>query len=271
MDDWLVRTCEIVDKYRPKIIFFDWWIQIESLKPYLRKFAAYYYNRADEWGEGVAINYKNDAFMHQTAVRNVERGQLSNVSPDFWQCDTTVANNSWCYTHDNDYKDSNDIICNLIDIVSKNGTLLLNIGPRADGTIPEEDKKILCDVGKWLKINGEGIYDTKYWKKFGEGPTQTPEGHFTDDLRDEYTDNDFRFTYNNGCLYVFSMKWPEDGVVRIKSLGVGEKCAYRGLIKNAEILGCDAGIQWLRCKDYLTIIAPEHKSINPVCVKITLG
>ena len=271
MEDWLARTCELVDKYRPKIIFFDWWIQVECLKPYLQKFAAYYYNRADQWGESVAINYKFDAYMHQTAVNDIERGQLSGISADFWQCDTSVAKNSWSYTENNEYKQPGDLICDLIDVVSKNGALLLNIGPKADGTIPDEDKNILLEIGKWLKVNGEGIHGTTYWKRFGEGPTVTPEGHFTDTLREGYTTEDFRFTYRDGNLYIFALNWPDDGVVRIKSLGAGIKNAYRGLIKDVRILGCEKDIRTVRSNEYLTVIAPEHHSDYPVCIRVKLG
>ena len=269
MDDWLARTCELIDKYRPKVIYFDWWIQIECMKPYLQKFAAYYYNRGDEWGEAVAINYKLDAFMHKTAVNDVERGFLSTTSPDFWQCCTSVAKNSWGYTENNEYKQPNDIICDLIDIVSKNGTMLLNIGPKADGSIPDQDRDILLEIGKWLKVNGEGIYGTSYWKHFGEGPTATPEGHFTDTFRDSFTSEDFRFTFRNDSIYAFALKWPEDGVVRIKTFGAAEKY-YRGVIKDVAILGCETSIRTIRCKDYLSVSAPEYKSNYPVCIKITL-
>ena len=272
MEDWLARTCELVDKYRPKIIYFDWWIQVECMKPYLQKFAAYYYNRADEWGESVAINYKFDAFMFQTAVNDIERGQLSGISPDFWQCDTSVAKNSWCYTENNEYKQPNDIICDLIDVVSKNGALLLNIGPKADGSIPDEDKNILLEVGKWLNINGEGIYETTYWKRFGEGPVNTPEGHFTDTLREGYTSDDFRFTYRDGNLYVFALKWPEDGVVRIKSLGTDiRKSVYSGLIKDVRIFGCDKDVKTVRCSEHMTVVATGFTSEYPVCIKVELG
>ena len=135
------------------------------MKPYLKKFAAYYYNRALEWGEEVTINFKNDAFMYQSGVRDIERGQLKDVSPAFWQNDTSVAKNSWCYTEGNDYKEPHEVIACLVDVVSKNGALMLNVGPKADGTIPDEDAHILKEVGAWLKINGEGIYGTTFWKK----------------------------------------------------------------------------------------------------------
>ena len=104
MQDWLVRCCELVDRYRPQLLYFDWWIQVEPMKPYLKKLAAYYYNRAKEWGRPAVINYKFDAFGYHTAVPDIERGQLAAISPDYWQCDTSVAKNSWCYTEGNEYK-----------------------------------------------------------------------------------------------------------------------------------------------------------------------
>lgn len=269
MDDWLARTCEIVDKYRPKIMYFDWWIQVEPMKPYLRKFAAYYYNRAAEWGEEVTINYKNDAFAYGVATRDIERGQLADVSPDFWQNDTSVAKNSWGYTEGNDYKDPDEVIADLVDVVSKNGSLLLNIGPKSDGTIPDEDRHILLEIGKWLSVNGEGIYGTSHWKKYGEGPTLTPEGHFTDTLRKSFTPEDFRFTCKPGALYVFAMKWPEDGVVRIRTLGRDNR-KFNGVIRQAEILGFGGEVRHILCGDYLTVMADGISSRTPVCIKLTI-
>ena len=269
MEDWLARTCEIVDKYRPKIMYFDWWIQVNAMKPYLKKFAAYYYNRALEWGEEVTINFKNDAFMFECAVRDIERGQLADISPSFWQNDTSVAKNSWCYTIGNDYKEPHEVICDLVDVVSKNGSLLLNIGPRADGTIPDKDKEILTAVGRWLETNGEGIYGSHYWKKYGEGPTLTKEGHYTDILRDSFTSEDFRFTYKNGYIYAFAMKWPEDGIVRIHLLGRKSK-TFNGVIKNVQILGAKEDCRYMLCDEYLTVMAEGIHTKAPVGIKITI-
>lgn len=94
LQDWLVRTCEIIDRYRPRVLYFDWWIHHSGCKPYLKKLAAYYYNRAAQWGMEVVINYKHDAFQFGTAVPDVERGQFADVKPYFWQTDTAVALNS---------------------------------------------------------------------------------------------------------------------------------------------------------------------------------
>ena len=219
LEDWLLRTCEIIDSYRPKVLWFDWWIMNLAFKPYLKRMAAYYYNRAAEWGVGVAINYKYDAFPVQAAVFDVERGQLSGIRSLFWQTDTAVQKNSWGYTENQDYKTAPDIVGDLVDIVSKNGALLLNIGPKKDGTIPEPEQAILRDIGTWLSQNGEAIYGTRSWTIYGEGPTKVSEGAFTDTNRAAFTAQDIRFTAKDGALYAIFLRCPEDGRGRITSLG----------------------------------------------------
>ncbi len=273
LEDWLIRTCELVDRYHPKLVYFDWWIQHSALKPYLKKFAAYYYNRATEWGGKVVINYKHDAFMFGCAVVDIERGQFAGQKPYYWQTDTAVATNSWCYTENNQYKKAGEIICDLVDIVSKNGCLLLNIGPRADGTIPEQDKKILLEIGAWLAVNGEGIYDSRLWRIAGEGPTQIEEGQFTDSNAKEFTREDIRFTIKGSYLYAYVLKYPEDGLVFIKALG--DKNAARlphfhGIIKEISVLGFEEKPEWSREEEALRIKTATVSSDKPVAFKIRI-
>ncbi|MFI3213148.1 MAG: alpha-L-fucosidase [Eubacteriales bacterium] len=269
MEDWLIRTCEIVDKYQPKIMFFDWWIQVVAWKPYLKKFAAYYYNRAAEWGVEVAIDAKFDAYVHGSAVPDIERGQLAEISPVFWQNDTSVAKNSWGYTENNDYKTPDSVISDLVDVVSKNGALLLNVGPKADGTIPEEDAHILREVGKWLKVNGEAIYDTTPWKVYGEGPTEVPEGHFTDTNRAEFTSKDIRYTAKADAIYAIVMKWPEDGIVNLKEVGTGDGSKLKAPIKKVSILGHDVD-PLFEIRSMLEINAKIEADQYPVVIKIEI-
>ena len=232
--DWLCRCCELVDKYRPKLVYFDWWIQHSAAKPYLKKFAAYYYNRAAEWGEEVVINYKHDAFEFGTAVVDIERGQFADAKPYIWKTDTAVAKNSWCYTEENDYKSSVQILQDLVDIVSKNGRMMLNVGPKADGTIPDEDKKILLEIGEWLKVNGKAIYGAKLWRKSAEGPTEVQEGQFADGEAKQYTSEDIRFTMNGGCLYATCLNMNGKKELTIRSLAEADasvKPNFHGIVK----------------------------------------
>ncbi len=213
MEDWLSRCVEIVDRYRPQVFWFDWWIEQPQFAPYLRRFASYYYNRAHSWGIGVAINYKNEAFPEKAAVFDVERGQLADIRSKFWQTDTAVAKNSWSYVEGMDYKSAESLIHDLVDIVSKNGALLLNIGPRSDGTIPDADKSILLEIGDWLKVNGEAIYGTRPWKVFGEGPTKIVTGSFTDTHRERFGPHDIRFTQKGHDLYAIVLSAESRNIV----------------------------------------------------------
>lgn len=249
LQDWLVRTCEIIDRYQPQILYFDWWIQHNSCKPYLKKLAAYYYNRAAEWGREVVINYKHDAFQFGCAVPDMERGQFAEGKPYFWQTDTAVALNSWCYTENNEFRPAEDIICDLVDIVSKNGCLLLNVGPRADGTITDQDREVLLHIGKWLQINGEAVYGTKVWRKYGEGPTEIVEGSFSDGIKKNFTSQDFRFTTAGEYLYATALKRSESGEYCIISLGEQDalKQAYfHGIIRSVETLESEGELDWSR-------------------------
>jgi alpha-L-fucosidase len=258
MEDWLARTCELVDKYQPQIVWFDWWIEQAVFEPYLQRFTAYYYNRGLEWGKGVAINYKLESFPVGAAVFDVERGGLKGIRPYFWQTDTAVGKNSWGYVEDQEYKTSTSLIHDLVDIVSKNGTLLLNIGPRPDGTIPEGDGQILFDIGNWLAVNGEAIYGTRPWKIFGEGPTEVFEGAFQDTKRAEFTSRDVRFTTKDEVLYAIILDWPEDGEVVIESLGEGQ-AHYPAAIQHVSLLGTKEVLQWSRDPAGLKVKLPAEK------------
>lgn len=273
LQDWLIRTCELVDEYKPKIVYFDWWIQHASVKPYLKKFAAYYYNKAKKWGIEVAINYKHDAFAFGSAVVDIERGQFAEIKPFFWQTDTAVARNSWCYTENNEYKSTKEILCMLVDVVSKNGSLLLNIGPKADGTIPMEDKALLTEIGAWLKINGEAIYDTYTYRIAGEGPTTIEEGQFTDGKEIVYTSKDIRFTRKGKNIYAIIMSCPTDGLVNITTFGKrdsSKQANFNGIINSITLLGYDKNVKWERKEEALKINFEAIKSDKPIVLKIEL-
>ncbi len=258
LNDWLARTCELVDKYQPQLVWFDWWIDNAPFVPYLQEFAAYYYNRAAEWDKGVAINYKLHAFPEGTAVLDIERGQLKDIRPLFWQNDTSVSKNSWCYIKNHNYKTAQSLIHDLVDVVSKNGALLLNIGPRPDGAIPEPEQEMLLEIGRWLALNGEAVYGTRPWRVFGEGPTEVFEGGFTDTKRQVFTPQDIRFTTKGNALYAVVLGWPEDGQVVIRALGANLPL-YQGAIKQISLLGSGDAMQWSRDASGLSVTLPARK------------
>jgi len=264
LDDWLLRSCEIVDKYRPEVFYFDWWICQPVFQPYLKTFAAYYYNRGVEWKKQVAINFKEwegISFPRGSGVFDMERGAAADIQPNFWQTCTSVSRNSWGYITNHVYKDTGEIVDELVDIVSKNGTMLLNIGPKADGTIPDHEQQMLREIGAWLKVNGEAIYGTRPWHRFGEGPTQTVTGSFSDKEKSQFTAADIRFTIKGKDLYAIALALPEDRKLLVRSLA-GQK------VSRVTLLG-HGRVPWEQSGEGLVITLPESSPFNyAVALKI---
>jgi alpha-L-fucosidase len=248
MNDWLMRNIELVNNYQPQLFWFDWWIEQPALEPYRKSFASFYYNKGIEWNKGVVINYKNESFPGNSAVLDIERGKLTGIRDHAWQTDDAVGYKSWGYIENDSFKSAKYLVNNLIDIVSKNGHLLLNIGPRSDGTIPDEVQKILLDVGAWLSINGEAIYGTRPWKIYGEGPTKVAGGSFSDAKDKPFTADDIRFTTKGEVLYAISMDWAVKDLA-ISSLGLSKI----GKIKSVELIGSKDKISWTQNPNDLSI------------------
>ena len=268
LEDWLARNVELVEKYRPAMVYFDWWIQHESVKPYLLKFVAYYYNRAVQWGMKVGVSYKHDAMMLGTGILDMERGHFSEAKPFPWQSDTAMAHNSWCYTAQNDFKNATDILQDLVDIVSKNGCLLLNVGPKADGSICDEEVEILEEIGEWMDVNGEAIYDTHPWRIQAEGDTKVVEGMFSEQGRKDFDSSDIRFTCKRNYIYIIPMQQHGEDVI-VNCMGENSK-DFHGIIDDFEVLGYDEKPEFTRDDDKMIIQAPFVDSDKPVVYKMTL-
>ena len=276
LTDWLIRTVELVDRYQPELLYFDWWIQHKAFEPYLKKFLAYYYNFGVKNYTPVTVCFKHDALAPGAGIAEMERGGFAEAKPFSWQTDTAVAWNSWCYTDSLDYKDTRTIIETLLDCVSKNGNLLLNVGPKADGSIPDGDRKILEELAAWMKVNGEAIRGATCWRFSEEGPTEGKQGFFSEGKL-EYTEQDFRFTVVDGKLYVFIMKCPENGVVKIRSLPrthTAEAPAFLGHFRSMRLLGLDTPVSFEMKDEYLEVsVGAKESGINrelPVVLKIEL-
>jgi alpha-L-fucosidase len=253
--EWLTRTYELIDKYQPELIWFDWTVNNPVLMPYFNKFLAYYYNNSLDWGKQVVVNTKQ-GYPANIQVWDVERGKSEKMMRFPWQTDTSIGKKSWCYIDGEENKTAEQIVHDLIDIVSKNGNLLLNIGPRADGTVTEEQQAVLLDIGKWLKVNGDAIYGTRCWKKLGEGDTESTKGSFTDNTATAYTVRDMRFTTKGNDFYAIVLNWDDAGVW-VKSLD--KNAIGDAKIQNVQLLGSNEKIDWKQTDKGLKLSFPETK------------
>jgi alpha-L-fucosidase len=232
-------------------------------------FAAFYYNDAASRGSVGVINYKLDAMEAHSAVLDVERGQLNDIRPLYWQTDTSISNKSWGFIEHDSFKTPQAIVHQLVDIVSKNGNLLVNIGPRPDGSIPNEVQTVLREVGSWLKINGEAIYGTRPWKIYGEGPTKIVEGAFHDTEAQPFTAQDFRFTTKNDVLYACELAWPSGGEAVIHSFTAAQLDGRK--VASASLLGATSAIAFDMQSDGMHLrLPPQPLGKYAHCFKITL-
>jgi alpha-L-fucosidase len=256
--NWFRRTKEIIDKYQPDLMFFD--TGGLDVGDYGLEIAAHFYNsnlqRHGGKEEGVINVKRNFDNRFKAVVSDIERGQTDSIRPYPWQSDTTLVS-GWFYHKSPLMITVGVLIGNLVDIVSKNGNLLLNVALKPDGTLPEDQRDVLEQLGIWLQVNGEAIYGTRPWKVFGEGPTQISEGRFKEQ-NNEYTSQDIRFTTKAGNLYAIVLAWPTNGKVTIKSLGEAARL-LDGRIASVEMLGSKEILQWTRLANGLTIKCPDHQ------------
>ena len=254
-DQWLAKVKEVVDGYEPDLLWFDNRMTILPER-YRLEMASYYYNRALEKERPVVLTYKRPDLAFGTATSDLERARMPDLFPEPWLTDTSLSAGSWAYASDITYYSTDRLVDDLVDIVSKNGCLLLNIAPHPDGTIPEEQKERLRGSGRWLAITGEAIYGSRPWLIFGEGPTVTPTGHLSDTRFDGFGADDIRFTTQGETLYAVVLGWPESGEVSIRSLGTWRSPeAVTGL----RLLGNSGELEWKQEPNALRIVLPEER------------
>lgn len=227
---WIDKVNEVVEKYRPDALYFDSRTNIIEEK-YRQNMTEYFYNINKE---GI-LTYKQEDFPAGIGVYDIECGSFKDAKDYPWQTDDRLEDNvTWCMVQEPKYKPAIRIVHQLCDIVSKNGNLLLNVGPYADGSFHEEAKKILRQIGDWLKINGEAIYGSRPYKVASEGPTEVSdvnyniemvnaqlnneEGDAGDVHSGVFTSEDFRFTRKGETVYAIAMGWPDNNELLIKSL-----------------------------------------------------
>ncbi len=279
-DKFLNRTVDLINKYNPDLLYFDdtalplWPISDAGLK-----IAAHYYNQSiQKHGnlEAVLTGKVLDEEQRKCMVWDIERGQSNNIEPLHWQTDTCIGN--WHYDrplyNDHGYKTAKTVVHTLIDVVSKNGNLLLNIPVRGDGTIDDDERKVVAGVTDWMKINSEAIYSTRPWKIFGEGPAienMAPlkaEG-FNEGKGKPFAAEDIRFTTKEKSLYAFALGWPGDKEVIIKSLAASSQKIDVKKITDVTLLGHKGNLEWSQTDDGLKVKMPlEQPCDNAIVMKI---
>lgn len=266
---WRDKVCEVIDKYEPDVIYFDSRTFIIG-EEYRYDIADYYY-RTKGIKNGI-ITYKQEDFPAGIGVYDIECGRFSAPKPFPWQSDDRLEDNiTWSMVQNPKYKSAERIIHQLCDIVSKNGNLLLNVGPYADGSFHPDAVRILEKIGDWLALNGEAIYGTRPFVIAAEGPTivedanydtekieeQLEKGNAADVHYDKLTAEDFRFTVHGDVLYAIAMGWPEDGKFHIRTLR--EKGPYHGTIGRVSMPGCEVPLTFARDGQGLHVSVPAMK------------
>ena len=254
---WLGKLKEVINNYKPDIIWFDYVLDAIPEK-YRKQFASYYLNESTD--KEVVIVRKQHDLPQSISIEDLEQSRKNEIGVKTWMTDATVSDGSWSYTKNLKVKSANKILHMLIDIVSKNGVLLLNVSPMANGKIPENQKKVLISIGDWLKKYGESIYETEAWYKYGEGPTVQPKGHFKN--RDvfhklEYSANDVRYTVKDYDIYaIFLGKIKGGNKILLKSFSK-ETIIDEIRIKDIEILGSENTVNWEYNSEGLYIELPD--------------
>ena len=235
--NWLARQNELVEKYRPDIVYLD-----DNAVPFGaigREAVAHYYALSKKWHgkQGVVITGKNlDDLQKRAITEDIERGFSDHLRPNPWQTCTCIGD--WHYNRqrflDKSYVPAIQVIQRLCDVVSKNGNLLLSIPVRGDGTIDSEEEKIVAGITAWMAVNGEAIHGSRPWRIYGEGPTKLGEGMFSETKAHGFQAEDVRFTVKQGVLHMVMLQWPE-GPVRVPSLG--SDALKGGKIVRATLLG----------------------------------
>jgi alpha-L-fucosidase len=272
--EWLTRIKDLVDQYQPDLLYTDGAMPFGEWGLAL---AAHYYNQSGKWHKGAVdgvytIKSASDCAAG-TCVLDLERGVASGIPAQPWQTDTCIG--GWHYDKEAKYKTPKTIIDMLVDIVSRNGNLLLNFPLPNSGELDAAELKILDEITRWMAVNSEGIYSTRPWKIFGDGPVASAPttgrgGGFNEQYRKDFTAEEVRFTANGKAIYAFVMGWPERQAV-IKPLGANSS-VEKVKIKNVDLLGFKGKVKWTQDEKGLTVQMPERKPCDhAIALKIIVA
>jgi alpha-L-fucosidase len=262
-DSWklhyLDRMTDLIDKYQPDLLYTDGHLPFEDIG---LKMVAHLYNVSAELhgGQTEAVYTSKEATdcAIGTCLLDHERGVSEGIAANPWQTDTCIG--QWHYNRGEKYKTAKKVVDLLTDIVSKNGNLLLNFPLPNSGQLDLEEMNVLEDITAWMAVNSEGIYSSRPWKIYGEGPstqTKIETGNFNEDKQKDLTAADVRFTVKNSTLYAFVMGWPEKTAV-VNALGLASP-QNPGKIRNVELLGYKGDLKWKQDDVSLRVEMPAEK------------
>lgn len=265
-DTWLAKVCEVLKRYRPDLIYFDFGFHEVITPQYEQKLFATAYDWAAREQVEIAVTQKDPVIARRTGILDFERGREDRITPFPWLTDTALG--SWFYVASAGFRSMKSTVGILVDIVAKNGCMMLDIGPMVDGTLPEKGVEVLLGVGRWLSENGEAIYGTRPWTLYGEGPTKNAGGPFSEQKEKPYTARDIRFTTKGNVLYAILLGWPGREAL-ITSLPAGEELWF-GPIRDVQMLGVDTPLEWKQEPTGLRVQLPEGRADDSAYVlKIT--
>lgn len=267
---WFGELKEVIDNYNPDIIYFDAWLDLIP-EEYLYKFTKYFIEESKKKHKEVAIFRKQGDLPLNVSMEILEKSRKQEIEPKLWTTEETISTDSWCYTEDMEFRESKDLINVLIDVVSKNGVLMLNVSPRADGIIPQAQKNILLEIGEWMKVNGEAIYATRPWRVWGEGPTSQPKGDFENHkefMKLKYSAEDIRYTSKGNTIYAMTLGTPVAGK-KILLKGLSRKYTSKlGKVKKVSVLGTNQTVVWDAVADGLWVTVPALSGNTSVAFKV---
>jgi alpha-L-fucosidase len=253
---WFNEIRELVDNYHPDLLYTDGGVPFANEVG--RSMIAHLYNsNASQHGGKPQVVYTCKEKSEGRWVEDLERGVMPGINPYPWQTDTSIGD--WFYNRNWKFRPVSWTIHMLVDIVSKNGNLLLNVVQRPDGSIDSEVEQSLNELAGWIAVHGEAIYATRPWLVYGEGAVRTRGGQFHEDFK--YSSKDIRFTTKGGTLYAIALGWPEDGKLVIKSLA----STGAGTIKKVGLLGSKAKLGWNRSAEGLVVTLPPGKVSTYTC------
>ena len=260
--EWFFSIKELVDNYHPDLLYSDSQFPFGE---YGQTLVAHFYNQGiPESGSMTAVVYTCKEPSDGMWVQDLERGVKDSISPFPWQTDTSIGD--WFYRTGQQYKSATDVIQMLVDIVSKNGNLLINIVQTPEGDLEPDVLTIVNQIGMWTRVNGEGIYGSRPWKIYGEKPADesTVESGNFNESKVKYTAEDIRFTTEGNILYAYCLGKPTEDI-RINSLGK-KSVVYGKEIKSVTLLGSNAKLHWKQEADALVIRKPATLPVEQVPV-----